>query len=208
VSDDTLVSNSPTASNPDIPVRATESADPSHTGKLIQHFRLDGGVGTAEAVVTLGQKPAALSIPIIAATGTSQDGLVQPEDVTTTGVYSPGAGQWAGWDGSVTQGGTWTFSPSNYSTATLANVAASASSVTLAAANSSRKELVIVNESAYALFIKFGSGASSTSYTHQLAGSPGGFPYSELILSQPLYTGIVTGVWQLASGNARVTECT
>ena len=75
MADDTLVSNSQTSSNPDIPVRATESADPSHTGKLIQHFRLDGGVGTAEAVVTLGQKAEAASVPVVLAT--EQDS-VQP----------------------------------------------------------------------------------------------------------------------------------
>lgn len=108
--------------------------------------------------------------------------------------------------GTQTVSGTITSTPANWSTATLSNVSASATSVTLIASNANRKEVTIVNESAYALFIKYGSSATSTSYTHQLAGSPSGYPYAELTISAPLYTGIITGVWQLASGNARVTE--
>lgn len=52
MADDTLVSNNPLSINPDIPVRGTASTDPSHTGKIIQHFRLDVGEGGEESVVS------------------------------------------------------------------------------------------------------------------------------------------------------------
>jgi hypothetical protein len=92
-------------------------------------------------------------------------------------------------------------------TATLANVAGSASSVTLQAANTLRKGLVIVNDSTAILYVKFGSAASTTSFTYFLAGSVGGVP-ATLELPAVVYNGIVTGIWASATGNARVTELT
>lgn len=48
MANDVIVSNTPTSSNPDIPVRTTETVDLKH----IQHIRLDIGSGTSESVVT------------------------------------------------------------------------------------------------------------------------------------------------------------
>lgn len=91
-------------------------------------------------------------------------------------------------------------------TATHANVSASASAVTLLAANSSRKfGSTIVNDSTAILYIKLGSSASATDYWVAIDGKttvPG-------IASLPDgYTGIVTGIWASATGAARVTEMT
>lgn len=97
--------------------------------------------------------------------------------------------------------------PIQAATATLANVSGSASSVTLQALNTNRKGLVIVNDSTAILYVKFGSTASSTSYTYLLAGSSGGIP-ATLELPGVVYTGIVTGIWASATGAARVTELT
>lgn len=88
-------------------------------------------------------------------------------------------------------------------TATLANVASSASSVTLLAANAARQGAVIMNDSTAILYIKFGATASATSFTYKLNGgetweSP----------PAPIYTGIITGIWASANGAARVTELT
>jgi hypothetical protein len=89
------------------------------------------------------------------------------------------------------------------STATLANVAGSASSVTLAAANASREGVVIMNDSTAILYVKFGATASATSFTYKLNG---GETYES---SGPvIYTGIITGIWASATGAARVTELT
>jgi hypothetical protein len=85
-------------------------------------------------------------------------------------------------------------------TATLANVASSASSVTLLAANLSRLGATIFNDSTAILYVKFGTTASSSSYTVQIAG--GG--YYEM--PDPVYTGRIDGIWASANGNARVTE--
>lgn len=97
--------------------------------------------------------------------------------------------------------------PVQAATATLATVAGSASSGTLQASNGARKGLVIVNDSTAILYVKFGSAASSSSYTYFLAGSVSGVP-ATLELPAMVYTGIVTGIWASATGNARITELT
>lgn len=86
-------------------------------------------------------------------------------------------------------------------TATLANVSGSASSVTLQASNTSRKGWTIHNDSAAILYVKFGSTASSTSYTVKLVADA----YYEMPTTS-VYTGIITGIWASATGTARVTE--
>lgn len=86
-------------------------------------------------------------------------------------------------------------------TATLSNVAGSASSVTVLASNTARKGAIIVNDSTALLYLKFGTTASTTSYTVLLAASA----YYEVPFG---YTGILTGIWVSATGNARVTEIT
>jgi hypothetical protein len=87
-------------------------------------------------------------------------------------------------------------------TATLANVAGSASSVTLQASNAARIGLILSNDSTATLYVKYGATASATSFTYRLA--PGA--YWEM--PQPIYTGIVDGIWSAANGFARMTELT
>ena len=89
---------------------------------------------------------------------------------------------------------------SNVSAATLANVASSASSVTLQASNASRRGLSCFNDSTATLYLKFGATASATSFTVQVG--PGGYYETP----QPIYSGIVDGIWSAANGNARMTE--
>ena len=89
--------------------------------------------------------------------------------------------------------------PATGGTGTLTNVSASATSVTLAAANTSRTGLIIVNDSTSDMYLKFGSTASTTSYTFLV---PAGATY----LWEENYNGIVTGIWNSATGTARVTE--
>ncbi len=83
--------------------------------------------------------------------------------------------------------------------ATLANVASSASSVTLFAAAGSVKGRTIYNDSTAVLYVKVGVTASATSYTVQLAAGD----YYEF--PQPVYGGVVDGIWAAANGNARTT---
>jgi hypothetical protein len=86
------------------------------------------------------------------------------------------------------------------SSASLANVTASASNVTLLASNSARRMAMIYNDSTSILYVKLGATASSTSYTIQMQ------PYAYYELPIPVYTGIIDGIWVAANGSARVTE--
>jgi hypothetical protein len=111
----------------------------------------------------------------------------------------------------MSEGRLWTTSAidtttgafSAVSSATLSNVAASASNVTLLAANSSRKRIVIHNDSTSKLRIKFGATASSTSFTVALNGYE---TYESPNFN--VYTGIIDGIWDSATGSARITELT
>ncbi len=87
----------------------------------------------------------------------------------------------------------------NTGIATLANVASSASSVTLFSPSQAAGRYVF-NDSSAVLYIKYGTTASATSYTVQVAA--GGF-YE---FPQPLYKGRVDALWASANGNARCTE--
>lgn len=83
-------------------------------------------------------------------------------------------------------------------TPTLANVTMTGSSVTLAASNTARRNLMIFNDSGVTVYVKLGSTASSTSFTIKMADQS----YYEL--PDPVYTGIVTALG--ASGDVRVSE--
>lgn len=87
-------------------------------------------------------------------------------------------------------------------TATLSNVASSATNVTLLAANTARLGAIFFNDSTAVLYLKFGATASTSSYTVQLATN------TSYTLPAPTYTGRIDGLWASANGNLRVTEIT
>jgi len=86
--------------------------------------------------------------------------------------------------------------------AALTNVGASVTSVSLLVANSSRKAAYFFNDSPQALYLKFGTTASNTSYTLQIPA----FTLYEMPL--PVYTGAIDGIWISAVGTVRITELT
>lgn len=90
------------------------------------------------------------------------------------------------------------------STGTATQVADTATSATLLAANSLRLGATIFNDSSALLYVLLGSGtASSTNYTAKL--------FSNGFLELPYgYTGIIVGVWASDpnDGGAKVTEFT
>lgn len=101
----------------------------------------------------------------------------------------------------VTVSGTVTTTPSTSTTGTVTSVAGSATSVTLLASNSSRKGGLIFNQSTANLYVKFAATATTTSFSYWLAPNGlGDIPAS--------YTGVIDGVWDSATGNARITEFT
>lgn len=81
-------------------------------------------------------------------------------------------------------------------------VGASASAVTLLAADSARAGATIFNDATAYLYVKHGSGASSTDYTMRVA------PGAAYTLPEPAYIGLITGIWAaaLAGEGAQVTE--
>jgi hypothetical protein len=88
--------------------------------------------------------------------------------------------------------------------ATVTQVAASVTSVTLAAANISRRALSIWHEGTKNLYVKLGATATTTSFTAKLSAKG----YYEVPGN---YTGIVDGIWDSAGGPnafAMVTEVT
>lgn len=90
----------------------------------------------------------------------------------------------------------------NASTSTPTNVSSSASSVTILAANTSRKGASIFNDSTQILYLlRGGNGvASTTNYSTQIP------PNSLYELPAPVTTALLTGIWASANGAARVTE--
>ena len=59
---------------------------------------------------------------------------------------------------------------------------------------------MVFNDSTQVLYLLFGTTASSSSYTVQIAA--GGY----FEFPQPAYAGNVDGIWASANGNARLTS--
>jgi len=97
-----------------------------------------------------------------------------------------------------TSAGTQRIIQATGATGTLSNVAASATSVTVLAANTARLKAVFYNDSTVNLYLKFGTTASATSFSYLLNAG--------MTLEETHYNGIITGIWASATGNARVTE--
>lgn len=87
-------------------------------------------------------------------------------------------------------------------TSTLTNVSASASNVQLLASTAGRRGAMFVNDSTASLYMKFGTTATTSSFTVKVG--PGG--YYEMPL--PIYTGQIDGIWSAANGAVRITELT
>ena len=150
--------------------------------------------GTGISVGTGTTPSVALSAPVAVAnggTGTASPSLVAGSNITISGSW-PNQTINATGGGSTVAGGT----------GTITSVAASVTSVTLHAANASRLGVIITNDSTATLYIAFAASATTSAYTVKLA--PGGVYESDA----SLYTGIITGIWDSATGNARVTEIT
>lgn len=85
-------------------------------------------------------------------------------------------------------------------TPTVTSVAGSAVAVNLLASNTLARQRIIHNDSTAILFIKFGAGASTTDFSVRLSSQ------AMFVFPTPMYVGLVTGIWQAATGFARITE--
>lgn len=105
--------------------------------------------------------------------------------------------------GTVAVSGTVTANESQPSTATRSSVAGSASSVTIIAANATRRGLIVYNDSTAILYLALGTGpATSTDFSYKM------FPEDCFEIPFPACTAILVGIWASATGAARVTELT
>jgi hypothetical protein len=85
--------------------------------------------------------------------------------------------------------------------ATLGSLASAAASAQLLAANASRLGLVVHNTDANALFLKYGTTASTTSYTVKIPSD------GHWEMPAPTYTGRIDAIWAAdGSGSAFYTE--
>lgn len=91
-------------------------------------------------------------------------------------------------------------------TATISRTATSGTTANILAANASRIGATISNEAATVLYVKFGTTASTTSYTVTLAGAASA-PYSYYEVPAG-YTGRIDAILASSTGQAQVTEIT
>lgn len=100
-------------------------------------------------------------------------------------------------------GGTLTITDEHPGVSAHTVVSASPTSVTILASNTFRRQAVIHNNSNGFLYLMYGTPASLSSFTWRLG------PNSSQEMPQPVYTGIITGIWSAGSGgDAQVTEIT
>lgn len=87
-------------------------------------------------------------------------------------------------------------------TSAVTSVASNVAAVPLLGTNVNRRGAFIFNDGSNNLFVKLGNAASLTSFTVKILA--GGF-YE---VPEPIYTGDITGIWDVATGSARITELT
>lgn len=93
-----------------------------------------------------------------------------------------------------------TTCPAPATGATVTRVAASVSAVDLLLANPLRKMAIFWNDSTSTVYIKFGTGASPTSFTWKLDANDG------FEMPSPVFTGHLTAGWSSATGALQITE--
>jgi hypothetical protein len=87
--------------------------------------------------------------------------------------------------------------------AAVTSVVSSGSSVLLLASNIARRQANFFNDSTSAVYLKFGSGATTSSFTVKiLAAGYYEVPWDE----NGIYTGDIYGIWDSVNGSMRVTE--
>ena len=93
--------------------------------------------------------------------------------------------------------------PPATASATVTSVADNAASTQLLASNAARVGVMITNTSSAVLYVKYGTAATTSSFTARLAQ----FDYWEMP-DAPVYTGVIHGIWASDpnDGSAVITE--
>jgi hypothetical protein len=90
----------------------------------------------------------------------------------------------------------------NLNTASVTSVTVTTASSTLVSANTSRRGLVLYNDSGKVVSIKYGTGTTSASFTYKIATG------SAFEMPEPIYNGLISGITASGSGPVLVTELT
>lgn len=101
--------------------------------------------------------------------------------------------------GEVAIAGSFSASPATSSSASVTRVATSNVSAQLLAANVNRVGVIIVNESAYTMYVKYGTTASPTDYTYRL-------PANSVLEIGFGWIGRIDAVLNDGTGAAQITE--
>lgn len=88
----------------------------------------------------------------------------------------------------------------NASTADVTSVNVTTSSTQLLAANVNRKAVIIFNDSGANIYVKYGTGATTTSFTWRVANN------GVLEIYNNIYNGVIHAVRASGTGDVRVTE--
>lgn len=132
-------------------------------------------------------------------TRTTAGGIHQQATVIADGVTDSGV------NAAVDAAGLHVHAGKTATSPTPARVTAAVASTLLLAANTARLGVVVHNDSTADLYVKFGTAASVTSYVYKVPSQ------GHLVLpepGQPLYTGVIHGIWSAAAGAATVNEAT
>lgn len=184
-----------------IPVNATLQTGSNVIGSLVanqsvNHTQLNGvTVSTGNGVAGTGVQRVTIASDN---TAFPVNSTLSAETTKVIGTVNVAAGQTI----AATNAGTFPVqnTETRPSSATVTSVASSASSVNLLASNANRRKAMFFNDSTQIAYIKFGTTASTTSYTVKvLAGG-----YYEV--PTPVYTGAIDCIWAAANGNMRITE--
>ncbi len=139
----------------------------------------------------LGQAAMAASQPVVIANNQS----TIPSNISQINAVTPLMGAGPTGTGSMRQ------TIANAATPTSANVAASITNVTLLASSATRMGAAFYNDSSSAMYLKLGATSSTTSFTVKLVAGA----YYE-IPGPHIYSGIVDGIWDTATGTCRITS--
>jgi len=139
----------------------------------------------------LGQAAMASSQPVVIANNQS----TIPSNISQINAVTPLMGAGPTGTGSMRQ------TIANAATPTSANVAASITNVTLLASSATRMGAAFYNDSSSAMYLKLGATSSTTSFTVKLVAGA----YYE-IPGPHIYSGIVDGIWDTATGTCRITS--
>jgi len=139
----------------------------------------------------LGQAVMASSSPVVIASNQS----TIPSNISQINAVTPLMGAGPTGTGSMRQ------TIANAATPTSANVAASITNVTLLASSATRMGAAFYNDSSSAMYLKLGATSSTTSFTVKLVAGA----YYE-IPGPHIYSGIVDGIWDTATGTCRITS--